>query len=109
MSDKHTDDKKNPTPAVANQQTHVSAAAVPATITTIQPQRPQATNVSTATFSSLAKQAESLVSGGNSVIFNAYNNNLVFKWIATNINDCLSIDIINKFLLNKLCKYMILL
>ena len=61
MSDKHTDDKKNPTPAVANQQTHVSAAAVPATITTIQPQRPQATNVSTATFSSLAKQAESLV------------------------------------------------
>ena len=100
MSDKHTDDKKNPTPAVANQQTHVSAAAVPATITTIQPQRPQATNVSTATFSSLAKQAESLVSGGNSVIFNAYNNNLVFKWIATNINDCLSIDIINKFLLN---------
>ena len=90
MSDKHTDDKKNPTPAVANQQV----------ITTIQPQRPQATNVSTATFSSLAKQAESLVSGGSSVIFNAYNNNLVFKWIATNINDCLSIDIINRSILN---------
>ena len=86
MSDKHSDDKKNIIP----QQT----------ITTIQPQRAQATNVSTATFSSLAKQAESLVSGGSSVIFNAYNNNLAFKWISTNINDCLSIDIINRFLLN---------
>ena len=64
MSDKHSDDKKNIIP----QQT----------ITTIQPQRAQATNVSTATFSSLAKQAESLVSGGSSVIFNAYNNNLAF-------------------------------
>ena len=39
-------------------------------------------NVSTATFSSMSKQAESLVNGGNNVVFNPYNNNLVFQWVA---------------------------
>ena len=57
-------------------------------------------NVSTATFSSMSKQAESLVSGGNNVVFNPYNNNLVFQWVSMNMNDCLSIDIINRTLLN---------
>ena len=57
-------------------------------------------NVSTATFSSMSKQAESLVSGGNNVLFNPYNNNLVFQWVSMNMNDCLSIDIINRTLLN---------
>ena len=33
-------------------------------------------SVSTATFSSMSKQAESLVNGGTSVVFNPYNNNL---------------------------------
>ena len=57
-------------------------------------------NVSTATFSSMSKQAESLVNGGNSVLFNPYNNNLVFQYVAMNLNDCLSIDVINRSILN---------
>ena len=46
-----------------------------------QKTKPQllSSNVSTATFSSMSKQAESLVNGGNSVLFNPYNNNLVFQ------------------------------
>ena len=69
---------------------------------TQQQSKPQAltSNVSTATFSSMSKQAESLVSGGNNVLFNPYNNNLVFQWVAMNLNECLSIDIINRSLLN---------
>ena len=50
-------------------------------------------NVSTATFSSMSKQAESLVNGGNNVVFNPYNNNLVFQWVSMSMNDCLSIDL----------------
>ena len=71
-------------------------------IITQQQSKPQAltSNVSTATFSSMSKQAESLVSGGNNVLFNPYNNNLVFQWVAMNLNECLSIDIINRSLLN---------
>ena len=67
-----------------------------------QKTKPQtlSSNVSTATFSSMSKQAESLVNGGNSVLFNPYNNNLVFQWVAMNLNDCLSIDIINRSILN---------
>ena len=57
-------------------------------------------NVSTATFSSMSKQAESLVNGGNNVVFNPYNNNLVFQWVSMSMNDCLSIDLINRTLLN---------
>ena len=44
-------------------------------------------NVSTATFSSMSKQAESLVNGGNNVVFNPYNNNLVFQWVSMSMND----------------------
>ena len=68
-----------------------------------QPQRSWdglASNVSTATFSSMSKQAESLVNGGNNVVFNPYNNNLVFQWVSMSMNDCLSIDLINRTLLN---------
>ena len=68
-----------------------------------QPQRSWdglASNVSTATFSSMSKQAESLVNGGNNVVFNPYNNNLVFQWVSMSMNDCLSIDLINRALLN---------
>ena len=57
-------------------------------------------SVSTATFSSMSKQAESLVNGGTSVVFNPYNNNLVFRWISMNLNDCVSIDTINRALAN---------
>ena len=60
-----------------------------------QPQRSWdvgTSNVSTATFSSMSKQAESLVNGGNNVVFNPYNNNLVFQWVSMSMNDCLSID-----------------
>lgn len=60
-------------------------------------------NVSTATFSSMSKQAESLVNGGNNVVFNPYNNNLVFQWVSMSMNDCLSIDLINRTLLNLMC------
>ena len=60
-------------------------------------------NVSTATFSSMSKQAESLVNGGNNVVFNPYNNNLVFQWVSMSMNDCLSIDLFNRTLLNLMC------
>ena len=60
-------------------------------------------NVSTATFSSMSKQAESLVNGGNNVVFNPYNNNLVFQWVSMSMNDCLSIDLFNRALLNLMC------
>ena len=71
-----------------------------------QPQRSWdglASNVSTATFSSMSKQAESLVNGGNNVVFNPYNNNLVFQWVSMSMNDCLSVDLINRTLLNLMC------
>ena len=78
-------------------QPHMSA-------TYIQPKTQQQdvgmANVSTATFSSMSKQAESLVNGGNNVVFNPYNNNLVFQWVSMSMNDCLSIDLINRTLLN---------
>ena len=57
-------------------------------------------NVGTATFSSMAKQAESLVNGDNSITFNTYNNNAVFRSARTDINDSVSIDIINKTINN---------
>ena len=67
---------------------------------TQQPLVPRAQNVHTAVFSSAAKIAESLVSGPNSVLFNTYNNYLVFKWIATQIDECAAIDIPNRLLIN---------
>ena len=53
-------------------------------------------NVGAATFSSMAKQAESLVNGDNSIMFNTYNNNAVFRSARMDINDSVSIDIVNK-------------
>ena len=61
---------------------------------------PRAQNVHTAIFSSASKVAESLVSGPNSVLFNTYNNYLVFKWIATQMDECAAIDIPNRLLIN---------
>lgn len=57
-------------------------------------------NVGTATFSSMAKQAESLVNGDNSIMFNSYNNNAVFKSARMDVNDCVSIDVLNKSINN---------
>ena len=52
-------------------------------------------NSSVATYSSMAKVAESLVNGGAS-----YNNSIVFKWVSQDINESLSIDLINRILSN---------
>ena len=65
-----------------------------------QPLVPRAQNVHTAVFSSASRVAESLASGPNSVLFNAYNNYLVFKWISFQLNDCAAIDIPNRLLVN---------
>ena len=68
------------------------------TISTFNRPRPSSSNV--ATFSSMAKVAESLVNGGASIMFNSYNNSIVFKWVSQDINDSLSIDLINRVLSN---------
>ena len=57
-------------------------------------------NSSVATYSSMAKVAESLVNGGASIMFNSYNNSIVFKWVSQDINESLSIDLINRILSN---------
>ena len=57
---------------------------------------PQSKNVGSATFSNIAKQAESLVSGDNSIVFNNYNNNAVFRSSRVDLNDCVSVDAVNK-------------
>ena len=61
---------------------------------TQQQSKPQAltSNVSTATFSSMSKQAESLVSGGNNVLL----NNIVKYPINTNIYPIFPISADNK-------------
>ena len=53
-------------------------------------------NASTATFSSLAKQAESLVNGDISIQFSNYNNNILFKSKHVETNECVNIDVIHK-------------
>ena len=68
------------------------------TISTFNRLRTGSSNV--ATFSSMAKVAESLVNGGASIMFNSYNNSIVFKWVSQDINDSLSIDIINRIIAN---------
>ena len=57
-------------------------------------------NHGTATFSSLAKQAEQLVHGENSIIFDSYNNSIVFRSARLNQNLCISVDILNRMLSN---------
>ena len=59
-----------------------------------------ARNIGAATFSSMAKQAESLVNGDNSIVFNSYNNHAVFRSARMDINDAVSIDITNKSINN---------
>ena len=61
---------------------------------------PQSKNVGSATFSNIAKQAESLVSGDNSIVFNNYNNNAVFRSSRVDLNDCVSVDAVNKSIKN---------
>lgn len=61
---------------------------------------PQTKNSGTATFSNIAKQAESLVSGDNSIVFNNYNNNAVFRSSRVDLNDCVSVDAVNKSIKN---------
>ena len=51
-------------------------------------------------FSHLAKQAESLSNGDNSIIFNNYNNNIVFRSKRSDVNDCLSIEAHTKSMKN---------
>ena len=60
----------------------------------------QSRNTGNATFSNIAKQAESLSNGDNSLIFNNYNNNIVFRSNRIDLNDCVSIDVINRQLKN---------
>ena len=62
--------------------------------------KPRIGNSSVSTYSSMAKVAESLVNGGASIMFNSYNNSIVFKWVSQDINDSLSIDLINRVLSN---------
>ena len=57
-------------------------------------------NVGSATFSSMAKQAESLVNGDNSIMFNSYNNNAVFKSARMDVSDCVAVDVLNKSINN---------
>ena len=57
-------------------------------------------NHGTATFSSLAKQAEQLVHGENSIIFDSYNNSVIFRSARLNQSLCISVDILNRMLAN---------
>ena len=53
-------------------------------------------NVSTATFSNLSKQAESLVNGDISIQFSNYNNNILFKSKHIETNNCVNLDVIHR-------------
>ena len=48
----------------------------------------------------MAKQAESVINGDNSILFNSYNNNAVFRSARMDINSCLSIDILERAITN---------
>ena len=65
-----------------------------------QPHFTHHNNVSTATFSSHAKQAESLVNGDISIQFSHYNNHILFKSKHGDMNDCVNIDVIHRKLQN---------
>ena len=83
----------------SNNQKQAEPQYVPKPITPIPPVL-QPRNSGHAAFSKLAKQAESLSNGDNSVIFNDYNNNIVFRSNRVNLNDCLSIDAYTKSVKN---------
>ena len=53
-------------------------------------------NIGAATFSSMAKQAESLVNGDNSLVFNNYDNKLYFHSNKFQMKDCVNIDMLKK-------------
>ena len=57
---------------------------------------PSNKNASTATFSNLAKQAESLVNGDISIQFSNYNNNILFKSKHLDTSECVNIDVLHK-------------
>ena len=57
---------------------------------------PSNNNASTATFSNLAKQAESLVNGDISIQFSNYNNNILFKSKHLDTSECVNIDVLHK-------------
>ena len=57
---------------------------------------PSNNNASTATFSNLAKQAESLVNGDISIQFSNYNNNILFKSKHLDTSQCVNIDVLHK-------------
>ena len=57
---------------------------------------PSNKNASTATFSNLAKQAESLVNGDISIQFSNYNNNILFKSKHLDTSQCVNIDVLHK-------------
>ena len=60
----------------------------------------QSRNDGHSSFSHLAKQAESLASGDNSIVFNSTNNNVVFRSKRADINECICIDSFNKNIKN---------
>ena len=57
---------------------------------------PSNNNASTATFSNLAKQAESLVNGDISIQFSNYNNKILFKSKHLDTSECVNIDVLHK-------------
>ena len=61
---------------------------------------PPTRNVGISTFSNMAKQAESLVHGDNSLVFNTYLGNIIFRSNKLDLKDCLNVNFANKTLEN---------
>ena len=57
-------------------------------------------SVGAATFSSMAKQAESLVSGDDSVVFDNYTDSVVFKSARLSLSDSLAVNVLDKSINN---------
>ena len=57
-------------------------------------------NVGIATFSNLSKQAEALLNGDNSVVFNNYTNNLIFRSNKLDVKECLNLNFVDKCINN---------
>ena len=60
----------------------------------------QSRNIGIATFSSISKQAEALLSGDNSVIFNNYTNSLIFRSSKLDMKECLNLHFVDKTINN---------
>ena len=65
-----------------------------------QPKLILPSNSNIATFSSLSKQAESLVNGDISITFNNFNNHVMFRSKNVDANDSVNIDVIHQKLQN---------